>query len=54
MNLFAKIELFAKMDLFRRIGVSGRKYDLPSSPTLLPKEKGARILVPSPTGRGLG
>ena len=42
-------------------GVAGCKYELPSSrsgarasPTLLPGEKGARSLVPSPFGRGLG
>ena len=35
-------------------GIAECKYEFPSSPTLLPKEKGARILVPSPVGRGLG
>ncbi|MCY7392104.1 MAG: winged helix-turn-helix transcriptional regulator [Leptolyngbyaceae cyanobacterium CAN_BIN12] len=42
-------------------GVAESKYELPSSPTLLrttfgllPKEKGARSLVPSPFERGLG
>jgi hypothetical protein len=30
--------------------VAKPREDLPSSPTLLPKEKGARILVPSPFG----
>jgi len=37
-----------------KIGVAETRDDLPSSPTLLPKEKGARIPVPSPSGRGLG
>jgi PIN domain nuclease of toxin-antitoxin system len=41
-------------DAYEIFGVAESKYDLPSSPTLLPKEKGARTLVPSPTGRGLG
>ena len=35
-------------------GVAETRDDLPSSPTLLPKEKGARIHVPSPSERGLG
>jgi len=33
-------------------GVAESMYDLPSSPTLLPREKGARTPVPSPFGRG--
>ncbi|MCY7273176.1 MAG: hypothetical protein LH702_05390, partial [Phormidesmis sp. CAN_BIN44] len=32
------------------VGVAECKYELPSSPTLLPKEKGAKDLVPSPLG----
>ncbi len=35
-------------------GVAKYRYDLPSSPTLLPMEKRARSLVPSPKRRGLG
>ncbi len=35
-------------------GVAEWRYELPSSPALLPREKGARNLVPSPVGRGLG
>jgi len=38
----------------RFCGVAEPREDLPSSPTLLPKEKGTRIPVPSPFGRGLG
>ena len=37
-----------------KIGVAETRDDLPSSPTLLLGEKGARIPVPSPSGRGLG
>jgi len=35
-------------------GIAECKYEFPSFPTLLLGEKGARILVPSPVGRGLG
>jgi len=38
----------------KNLGFAEPREDLPSSPTLLPKEKGARIHVPSPFGRGLG
>jgi len=38
----------------RFCGVAEPRGDLPSSPTLLPKEKGTRIPVPSPKRRGLG
>jgi hypothetical protein len=34
------------------LGVTECGYDLPSSPTLLPGEKGAKSLVPSPKGEG--
>jgi hypothetical protein len=34
-----------------RYGIAEPREDSPSSPTLLPKEKGARIQVPSPFGR---
>ncbi|OLP19734.1 hypothetical protein BST81_04145 [Leptolyngbya sp. 'hensonii'] len=33
-------------------GFAECKYELPSSPTLLPQEKGAKTLVPSPLGEG--
>lgn len=35
-------------------GVAEHRYDLPSSQTLLPREKGARSLAPSLAGIGLG
>jgi len=41
-------------DSSKKSGVAEPKDSLPSSPPLLPKEKGARIHVPSPFGRGLG
>ncbi len=34
------------------MGVADCGYELPSSPTLLPTEKGAKSLVPSPNGEG--
>jgi len=37
-----------------KYGVAEPREGLPSSPTLLPKEKRARVHVPSPFGRGLG
>jgi len=49
-----KTSFFGNVWLQRILGIAECKYEFPSFPTLLPKEKGARILVPSPVGRGLG
>jgi len=42
------------VDYKRFLGVAEPREGLPSSPTLLLGEKGARVHVPSPFGRGLG
>ncbi|OLP16981.1 hypothetical protein BST81_18540 [Leptolyngbya sp. 'hensonii'] len=56
LDKFGLIRLFANIAYLLSTGLEHGfaecKYELPSSPTLLPQEKGAKTLVPSPLGEG--